>query len=127
MGKSMNTVCIVCFYSEKRFLHCSGRFISLMFLSVPPMNTYWSRPIFLSNLCFFQLPIKFCLSSTGISVRRARERAGTHPTRPTRSRSRSIYRARKTLNFIVGKRNEESPKSNYDSEFDAFDEELDSN
>ena len=29
----------------------------------------------------------------------ARERTGTHPTRPTRS----IYRARKTVNFIVGK------------------------
>ena len=53
----------------------------------------------------------------------ARERAGTHPTRPTRS----IYRARKTVNFIIVKRNEESPESNHDSELDAFDEELDSN
>ena len=52
-----------------------------------------------------------------------RDCAGTHPTCPTRL----IYRARKTTNFIVGKRNEESPESDHDSEFDAFDEELDSN
>ena len=61
----------------------------------------------------------------GISVRRARSRehAGTHPMHPTRS----IYHARKTVNVIVSKWNEDSPKSNHDNEFDAFDEELDSN
>ena len=46
------------------------------------------------------LPPSRDLAIAGISVRHARERAGTHQIRLTRS----IYRVRKTVNFIAGER-----------------------